>query len=71
MTKITTFFMFQDGSAEAMDYYVSIFKNSRIVSTMPGPDGKPIGGTFELEGSSSTHSMAGRTSPFRRGSRNS
>jgi predicted 3-demethylubiquinone-9 3-methyltransferase (glyoxalase superfamily) len=50
MQKITTFFMFSDGAAEAMEYYVSIFPNSKIVTTMPGPDGKPMGGTFELEG---------------------
>jgi len=50
MQKITTFFMFSDGAAEAMEYYVSIFPNSMIVSTMPGPSGRPMGGTFELEG---------------------
>ncbi len=33
-----------------MKFYVSIFKNSRIVSTMPGPDGKVSTGTFELGG---------------------
>ncbi len=42
--------MFESRAAEAMEFYVSIFKNSRIVSTMPGPDGTAIGGTFELEG---------------------
>lgn len=42
--------MFPERAAEAMDHYVSIFRNSKIVSTMPGPDGKPMGGTFELEG---------------------
>ena len=50
MQKITTFFMFEDGAEEAMNFYVSIFKNSKIVSTMPGPDGAVIGGAFELEG---------------------
>ncbi len=50
MQKITTFFMFAEGAAEAMDFYVSIFKNSRVISTMPGPDGTVMGGTFELEG---------------------
>lgn len=50
MQKITTFFMFQDGAAEAMDFYVSIFKNSKVTSTMPGPDGKVMGGSFELDG---------------------
>jgi len=47
---ITPFLWF-DGQAEAaMRFYVSIFKNSRIVSTMPGPDGKILTGTFELDG---------------------
>jgi len=50
MQKITTFFMFPDGAGEAMKFYVSVFRNSKIVSTMPGPDGKPMGGTFELDG---------------------
>lgn len=50
MQKITTFFMFEDHADEAMNFYVSVFKNSKIVSTMPGPNGTVMGGTFELEG---------------------
>jgi len=50
MQKISTFFMFPERADEAMNFYVSIFKNSRILSTMPGPDGKPMGGSFEIEG---------------------
>lgn len=50
MQRITTFFMFEDHASEAMNFYVSIFKNSKIVSTMPGSDGSVMGGTFELEG---------------------
>ena len=42
--------MFAENAGDAMDFYVSVFKNSKIVSTMPAPDGKPMGGTFELEG---------------------
>ena len=42
--------MFEANAGEAMDFYVSIFKNSKILSTMPGPDGTAMGGTFELEG---------------------
>lgn len=42
--------MFESGAGEAMDFYVSIFKNSKIISTTPGPDGKAMGGSFELEG---------------------
>lgn len=48
--KITTFFMFSEGAGEAMEFYVSIFKNSKIISKMPGPGGTVMGGTFELEG---------------------
>ena len=42
--------MFPERAAEAMEFYVSIFKNSKVISTIPGPDGKPMGGSFELEG---------------------
>lgn len=50
MQKITTFLMFNDQAEDAMNFYVSIFKDAKIVSTMPGPDGKVMGGTFELYG---------------------
>jgi predicted 3-demethylubiquinone-9 3-methyltransferase (glyoxalase superfamily) len=50
MQKITTFFMFESGAGDAMDFYVSVFKDGKIINTIPGPDGKPMGGTFELEG---------------------
>ena len=50
MKKITPFLWFDGRAEEAMKFYVSIFKNSQIVSTMPGPDGKVITGTFQLEG---------------------
>jgi predicted 3-demethylubiquinone-9 3-methyltransferase (glyoxalase superfamily) len=50
MQKITTFLMFNDQAEEAMNFYVSIFKDAKIVSTMPGPDGKVMGGSFEIEG---------------------
>lgn len=50
MQKITSVFMFEDKAVEAMEFYVSVFKNAKIISTMPGPNGKAMGGTFELEG---------------------
>jgi len=50
MEKIVTFLWFDGNAEEAMKFYVSIFKNSKIVSTMPGPDGKLLTGTFQLEG---------------------
>ena len=48
--KITTFLMFNDQAADALEFYTSVFPNGRIVNTIPGPDGKTAGGTFELEG---------------------
>ena len=50
MQSITPFLWFDGNAEEAMNFYVSIFKNSKIVSTMPGPDGKILTGTFQLEG---------------------
>ncbi|MGD9588698.1 MAG: VOC family protein [Pyrinomonadaceae bacterium] len=50
MQKITIFLMFSDRAVEAMEFYVSIFKNSRILGLTNGPNGQPMGGTFELEG---------------------
>lgn len=50
MQKITPFLWFDGNAEEAMQFYVSIFKNSKIVSTMAGPDGKVFTGTFQLEG---------------------
>ncbi|HQZ97616.1 MAG TPA: VOC family protein [Pyrinomonadaceae bacterium] len=48
--KITTFLMFNDQAEEAMNLYTSVFPNSRIISTMPTPDGKVAGGSFEISG---------------------
>lgn len=42
--------MFNDQAGEAMEFYTSIFPNSTIVSSMPGPDGQVMGGSFEIEG---------------------
>lgn len=50
MQKITPFLWFDGNAEEAMKFYVSVFKNSRILSTSPGPDGKVMTGTFQLEG---------------------
>ncbi len=54
--KITPFLWFDDNAEEAMNHYVSIFKNARIVSVSrygeggPGPKGSVMTGTFEIEG---------------------
>lgn len=50
MQKIDVFLMFSEGAAEAMEFYTSVFKDGRIVNTMPGRDGTPMGGTFEIFG---------------------
>lgn len=50
MQKITTFLMYESGAGEAMDFYASVFKNSKIISKMPGPGGEVMGGTIEIEG---------------------
>ncbi len=56
MQKIAPFLWFNDNAEEAMNFYVSVFKNSKIVSTNrygdagPGPKGTLMSGTFQLEG---------------------
>lgn len=54
--KVTTFLTFDDRAEEAVKFYVSIFKNSRILNMVrskepgPVPKGKVLGATFELDG---------------------
>ena len=50
MQKVTPFLWFDDNAEEAMKFYVSVFKNSKIVSTSNYPDGRVMGGSFQLEG---------------------
>jgi predicted 3-demethylubiquinone-9 3-methyltransferase (glyoxalase superfamily) len=50
MNKITPFLWFDDQAEEAMRFYVSLFKNSKVLSVTPGPNGKAMGVTFELDG---------------------
>jgi predicted 3-demethylubiquinone-9 3-methyltransferase (glyoxalase superfamily) len=56
MQKITPFLWFDDNAEEAMNFYVSLFKNSRVVSVTrygeagPGPKGTVMAATFQLEG---------------------
>ena len=49
MQKITPFLWFNGQAEEAADFYVSVFRNSKIVSLM-GPKGKALSVTFQLEG---------------------
>ena len=50
MQKITPFLWFNGNAEAAVRFYVSIFRNSKILSTMPGPDGTVMGLSFQLEG---------------------
>lgn len=56
MQKITPFLWFNDNAEEAINYYVSIFKNSEIASVTlygdagPGPKGTVMTATFQLNG---------------------
>ena len=51
MKKITPFLWFDTQAEEAMNFYVSVFKNSKVGSIQRnGPDGPVFTVTFELEG---------------------
>ena len=50
MQKITPFLWFDTQAEEAMNLYTSIFKNSRVLSVTPGPNGIAQAVNFELEG---------------------
>ena len=56
MQKITPFLWFNDQAEEAINFYISIFKNSKVVSVSrygdagPGPKGSVMVGKFEIEG---------------------
>jgi predicted 3-demethylubiquinone-9 3-methyltransferase (glyoxalase superfamily) len=50
MKKITPFLWFDDQAEEAMNFYVSIFKNSKVLNISPGPNGKAFTVSFELDG---------------------
>jgi predicted 3-demethylubiquinone-9 3-methyltransferase (glyoxalase superfamily) len=54
--KITPFLWFNNNAEEAVNFYISIFKNSKIISIArygdagPGPKGSVMTANFELEG---------------------
>ena len=56
MQKITPFLWFDGKAEEAMNFYVSIFKNSKVVRVTrygeagPGPKGTVMSAIFQLEG---------------------
>lgn len=47
--KINPFLMFNDSTAEAVDFYTSVFKNSKVISTTK-QNGKVKSAIFELHG---------------------
>lgn len=56
MQKITPFLWFDGRAEEAMNFYVSVFKNSKVGKVTrygeagPGPKGTVMSATFELDG---------------------
>jgi predicted 3-demethylubiquinone-9 3-methyltransferase (glyoxalase superfamily) len=56
MQKITPFLWFNDKAEEAVRFYVSIFRNSKVVKVTrygdagPGPKGTVMSAVFQLEG---------------------
>jgi len=56
MQKIVPFLWFDGKAEEAMNFYVSIFKNSKVLNVTrygdagPGPKGTVMSATFQLEG---------------------
>ncbi len=56
MKKITPFLWFDNQAEEAMNFYVSVFKNSRVLGvsrygdTGPGPKGQVMTASFSLNG---------------------
>ncbi|MDM0112872.1 VOC family protein [Variovorax sp. J22R133] len=56
MQKISPFLWFDNNAEEAIEFYTSIFKNSKVSNVMrygdagPGPKGSVMGASVELEG---------------------
>ena len=56
MQRITPFLWFDNQAEEAMNFYVSIFKNSKVLEVIrngdggPGPKGSVMTAAFELDG---------------------
>ncbi len=65
MQKLTPFLWFDKEAEEAASFYVSIFKNSKVLSVSrygdagPGPKGSVMVASFELEGQKFTALNAG------------
>jgi predicted 3-demethylubiquinone-9 3-methyltransferase (glyoxalase superfamily) len=56
MQKLTTFLWFDHQAEDAMNFYVSVFKNSKVLGVTrygeagPGPKGSVMTASFEIEG---------------------
>jgi predicted 3-demethylubiquinone-9 3-methyltransferase (glyoxalase superfamily) len=50
MQKITPFLWFNNNALEAAQFYTSVFSDSAIISTIPGPGDTVMGLTFQLNG---------------------
>src|SRR5450432_4265995 len=56
MPKLTPFLWFNDNAEEAMNFYLSVFPNSRVVAIArygeggPGPKGSVMTAAFQLDG---------------------
>lgn len=50
MQKITPFLWFDNQAEEAAHFYTSLFKDAKVVSITPGPDGTVMSVMFQLEG---------------------
>ena len=50
MKKITPFLWFDNQAEEAMNFYVSVFKNSKAGEVSRGPDGNVFSVSFHLDG---------------------
>ena len=68
--KITTFLWFDNNAEEAINFYVSVFKNARVITTTrytevgPGPKGSVMTIDFELDGQRFTALNGGPTFKF-------
>jgi predicted 3-demethylubiquinone-9 3-methyltransferase (glyoxalase superfamily) len=48
--KIRPYLWFNDNAEEAIEFYVSLFDDSRVVKLVRGPDDRVVVGEFQLEG---------------------
>lgn len=68
--RVTPFLWFDSNAEEAVDFYISVFKNSRRLDVLlntgdaPGPKGKPLTISFELDGQRFTALNGGPTYKF-------